>query len=245
MLIDAFLYAGERDLLDLRYEELHSKVDYFMGVEGNVTFTGKDRTIDAMIIGQPVLLYTVHDFPIANNPWKREAWQRNSILKALEMMELPDDALIMVSDVDEIPRLSAIPETVAPGELYVFQQDTYHWNLNTKVISSNNQFPMGMCTRLCRYDDLKKWYPQGVRNMDGIPIPNGGWHLSWMGDAKAKAESYSHQELKQYGGTYAEQVQNRWDLKYEMVYGVDHLPQTIQNNIPLWWSYFIKPYENG
>ncbi len=242
-LIDTFLYAGERELLDLRMQELGPKVNIFIAVEGVLTFTGKLKAVDTVPF--PVVHWIVSDYPEARNPWKREAWQRNHMLKLLAQMGLSDNDLIMVSDVDEIPRLSAIPETVAPGELYIFEQDTYHWNLNTKVVSSNSKFPMGMCTRLCRYDDLKKWFPQGVRNMDGIHIPNGGWHLSWMGDAKAKAESYSHQELKQYGGTYAEQVKNRWELKYEHVEGIAHLPQSIQNDTNKWWPHFIKPYENG
>lgn len=245
MIIDAVLYNGEKDMLDLRICELRDRVDTFLVVEGTMTFTGKPRVVvhDFCMEHYNVLHKVVDDFPEASprNAWKREAWQRNSILKGLT--HYPEDTIVLVGDVDEIPSVEAIPYTIQPGELYILQQDTYHFNLNQKVKSSNNKFTMGMCTRVCRLDDLRKWFPQGVRNLPGIEIPNGGWHLSWMGSNetnRVKAESYSHQELKQYGGTYAVQVQARWDLQYEYVKGMTHLPRCIQDNPRKWQHYFAK-----
>jgi len=43
MLIDAFTYFNEEELVELRLKYLDSIVDYFVVIESNVTFTGKPK----------------------------------------------------------------------------------------------------------------------------------------------------------------------------------------------------------
>ena len=43
MLIDAFTYFNEKELVELRLKYLDSIVDLFVVVESNVTFTGKKK----------------------------------------------------------------------------------------------------------------------------------------------------------------------------------------------------------
>ena len=43
MLIDAFTYFNEKELVELRIKYLNSIVDYFVVVESNITFTGKKK----------------------------------------------------------------------------------------------------------------------------------------------------------------------------------------------------------
>ena len=43
MLIDAFTYFNEKELVELRLKYLDPIVDYFVVVESNVTFTGKSK----------------------------------------------------------------------------------------------------------------------------------------------------------------------------------------------------------
>ena len=43
MLIDAFTYFNEKELVELRLKYLDSIVDQFVVVESNVTFTGKKK----------------------------------------------------------------------------------------------------------------------------------------------------------------------------------------------------------
>ena len=43
MLIDAFTYFNEKELVELRLKYLNSIVDYFVVIESNITFTGKEK----------------------------------------------------------------------------------------------------------------------------------------------------------------------------------------------------------
>ena len=43
MLIDAFTYFNEKELVELRLKYLNSIVDYFVVIESNITFTGKKK----------------------------------------------------------------------------------------------------------------------------------------------------------------------------------------------------------
>ncbi len=43
---DCFTYNGEKDLLDLRIALYKSKVDYFVIVESEIDFRGKEKIIE-------------------------------------------------------------------------------------------------------------------------------------------------------------------------------------------------------
>ena len=43
MLIDAFTYFNEKELVELRLKYLNSIVDYFVIIESNITFTGREK----------------------------------------------------------------------------------------------------------------------------------------------------------------------------------------------------------
>ena len=211
MLVDTFLYAGERDLLEMRMCELSEVVDLFVCVEGTLTFQGKPRTLDLSLPRQSNFTHiVVSDFPEASehNPWKREMFQRNAILRGLQ--GLRDDDLIMVSDVDEIPDASIIPTYLANGEVYRFRQQLFQFNFNNMVTNDQSARLGWNNTTICRLDDLRRWYPQGVRNMtDRIAIVEGGWHFSFFHNPLDKINAYSHIELKDMPGTLQERVQQR------------------------------------
>lgn len=245
MVVDASLYAGEIDLLELRLEYLKEDVDMFLVVEGSLTFTGHHREVkhDWCMNHANVIHQVITDYPEASerNPWKREMWQRNSILRGLKTF--PDDTLVLVSDVDELPDMTQMPEYVAPGELYRWQHQVYHYNFHNRVINDNSARIGWSGTSLCRLGDLRIWYPQGVRNRTDAIILNGGYHFSWFYKPEEKIENYSHIELKQIEGTIPEKIQKRWGYQYEYVPGVSHLPQVIQDH-PERWGKYIKEKES-
>ena len=43
MLIDAFIFFNEKELIELRLKYLNSIVDYFVVIEANITHQGKKR----------------------------------------------------------------------------------------------------------------------------------------------------------------------------------------------------------
>lgn len=237
MLVDAFLYNGEEDILELRYQVLKDCVDAFLLVEGNQTFTGKPKDITDVPCYPKMETVIVTDHPYASvrNPMKREAFQRNSILKYLPKDLLPDD-IVMVSDVDEIPnpaKLNAgVFDMIRGGEVGVFEQDWYQFNFNNRVKD------IWKGTRICTLDNLWRHYPQGVRNYHSVLIPNGGWHFSWFWKPQEKMFDYSHIELQKMQGSIQERIDQRWQKEREFVEGINHLPEPVKQNPELWQQYF-------
>ena len=99
--IDAVLYNGEKDMLDLRIQELNSAVDEFWIIEGNCTFTGasknlvfEDQTQQSNWPMQKVKYFPFlpHSSAISDDPWVNEFAQRNYIGTLLNQCN-PEDLI--------------------------------------------------------------------------------------------------------------------------------------------------------
>lgn len=205
-LIDAFTFFGspaEFDLLDLRlqetYERMPRRVDATVIVEGGKTFSGNAKAYNFAAARErykayPITYVTVNDMPSGPDAWGREAYQRNCILRGVEGAD--DDAVIMVSDVDEIPNMRTVAgvldaEPLPHNALYYLDQDFYYYSFN-QLISGRWFGP-----RLCTYRSLRAWTPQGVRQRGWTRVGHGGWHFSYFGDnaaIAAKLKAFSHTE---------------------------------------------------
>lgn len=236
-LLDVFLYNGESDILDWRYQILKDRADFFIAVQGVLTFTGHPKPIYPIPDGMHSAV--IDTFPEASpkNAWKREMFQRNQILKFLGP-ELAPETLVMISDVDEIPDPKDIPESLQDGELIRFQHEFYHFNFNNHVIRDDSATKGWSCSALCRLDNLYKWYPQGVRNLPATRIIRSGHHFSWFWKPNEKALAYSHVELQSLEGELPDRIQKRWDYQYEYVAGSNHLPSYLRDNPERWKKYF-------
>lgn len=225
--------------MELRCQTLKDRVDRMIAIQGTLTFTGLSKPIYP--VPEFVHNFIVSDFPSAGpkNAWKREMWQRNQILRILDP-NLPPDTLIMVSDVDEIPNPKDIPYQLEPFELVRFQHEFYHFNFNNHVIRDDSARKGWSCSALCRLDNLRKWYPQGIRNLPATCIVYSGWHFSWFHEPETKLKSYSHQELNDIEGDIPTKVQTRWNYRYERVNGLSHLPPVVQEHPERWNHYFAK-----
>jgi beta-1,4-mannosyl-glycoprotein beta-1,4-N-acetylglucosaminyltransferase len=49
------------------------------------------------------IIHIVIELPNSNNPWINEKYQRNSISKGIEKLNLNNDYIIIISDCNEIP----------------------------------------------------------------------------------------------------------------------------------------------
>lgn len=191
MLIDASLYNGEVDLLRLRMAEL-ARADRFIVVEGATTFSGRARKVGLPedIAADPRVRHVVvSDLPVDQGPWACEVRQRNAILLGID--DAPEDAVLLISDVDEIPRASALPAQVPHGACYVFEQDLYNYDWTIRVRG------VWRGTRAVTVATARAWHPQRIRSAGGTFIPHGGWHATFFGGPeaiRAKIQAYSHQE---------------------------------------------------
>ena len=124
MIVDCFTYDGE-PILETRLKLLDSIVDRFIVVEALFTHSGtpKEPTFDPSTFAKykDKIVYLVAEFgPMPegygatmpwitdNEAWWREQSQRDWMMRGLH--GVPDDALMIVSDVDEIPDPSRIIE---------------------------------------------------------------------------------------------------------------------------------------
>ena len=103
---DCFSYWDEDLLLDLRLNILNEHVDYFVIVEGNKTWQNNSKKLRFNIkkfskFKNKIIYIPVEDMPDGDNPYLRENFQRNCILRGL--INTKDEDYIMISDADEIP----------------------------------------------------------------------------------------------------------------------------------------------
>ena len=204
MLYDTFIYYNEIEMLELRLQTLNHVVDYFVIVEANRTFAGKERAFDFPLHQKLVEAYQakiiyvqIEDMPTTPDPWEREHHQRNCIMRGLQNCG-PED-VILISDADEIPNPQAIASLLANEEgqrllekyPIAFAQRNYYYFVNC----AEQKFWHG--TMAVKYRNITT--PQKIREYrERVPrILQGGWHFSYLGGVRRiidKLQSYSHQE---------------------------------------------------
>ena len=140
------------------------------------------------------------------NAIKRENFQRNFILEGLKSAEKDD--IIIVSDIDEIPKLDKFNFKAVSNKIYFFEQKYFYYKLN--FFNPKN---IWYGSRLCKFDKLLS--PQWLRNIKAknyplwridvlfsdkkyfrnIFVKDGGWHFSYLKkpiDIKKKLKTYLH-----------------------------------------------------
>ncbi|MBD1161661.1 hypothetical protein IDH30_05190 [Pelagibacterales bacterium SAG-MED15] len=228
---DCFMFFDENLVLELRLNLLDKYVDYFVIVESKYNHKGeakklnfdikKFKKFEQKIIyiiydQQPSDLYkfekedTKHDIDSKYifNAYKRENAQRNLISQGLKNASLDD--LIIISDVDEIPKLEKINFNKIKNEILVFRQDMFYYKFNLKL--SNFKWTG---SKACKMKKLIS--PQWLRSVKDKKfafyrfdtffsstkyrnlkfIEDGGWHYTNMKNAKEieyKLRSYLHHQ---------------------------------------------------
>lgn len=210
MIIDSFMFFNEFDILEGRLEYLYDVVDRFVIVESNRSHTCKPKPL---YFKQNQTRYKKYMDKIVHvvyknmntstpNAWIHENSQRNYILEGLE--DCPDDAWVMIGDVDEIPDKKKLilaldliekENQYKTNEWFSFQQKMFYYNFN----QFNSIWWRG--TQLVKNRLVKEKMPQHFRNnreyKNMFVIDDSGWHLSYWGQPesiKTKIENFAHQE---------------------------------------------------
>jgi beta-1,4-mannosyl-glycoprotein beta-1,4-N-acetylglucosaminyltransferase len=199
VLIDAFLYNGERDILDLRINELKDVVDKFVIVESLEHHGSYNRKLlPSVFVGDGaenkihyVCLDHLEPAFDGTNSWARENYHRNAITShAIEVSNSARD-ILMLSDADEIPRAESLRCVNRSDWLFALSQDFFYYNVNTyggkwhgTVIGQINIF-------------LANGSLQDARNKrDALPlIHEAGWHFSYFGGIdriRQKTRNFAH-----------------------------------------------------
>ena len=224
MIVDAFTFFNERELVELRVKYLNDIVDYFLIVEADHTHTGKKKEWNfPEVLNSRLKNYSnkikYHQMkvdlekaeaekdprykslkgPLANagRSWKVENMQRNFIKDCYKNLTTSKDDIIIISDLDEIPSKEKI---------------SFIKSSDFKVIAPV-AFAQSLFYLNCNYLDLEQWIgsvaitgqliekyePQTFRDYKNriSRFSDAGWSFSSFGGTKKiieKLEAFCHVE---------------------------------------------------
>lgn len=228
-IFDCFMYFDEEQVLDLRLNVLYQNVDYFVIVESIYNHKGEKRNL--LFNSQKFekfndkIIYLVYDkIPQLVEPIKetdnekekdgkyimnalyRENAQRDFISEGLKSAKKND--LILISDVDEIPKLSSVNLNNIKNEIILFKQDMFYYKYNlslpnfkwtgTKAVKKKNlaspQWLRNIKDRKYPFYRIDTFFSD--KKYINIKIINdGGWHFSNIKSPEMiehKLRSYLH-----------------------------------------------------
>lgn len=208
---DCFTYCSEDEILELRLKILYNSVDKFVIIEGNKFHNGKTKKKNFDInkfkkYKKKIRYFFIKNFPTHNgNNWIYEKFQRRSISRGL--FDANPNDIIMVSDVDEIPRINN--KLIFENDSIIFLQNFYYYKINilcTEGLGWNGKWPGTKAIKYKFFEDAQKVRELRVRN---IPkwridkkikrsiIQDGGWHFSYLMNPKQikkKITTFAHSE---------------------------------------------------
>ena len=218
MLIDAFIFFNEKELVELRLKYLNSIVDYFVVIEANITHQGKKKEWNFPNIlktnltefSNKIQYHQLHidiekikeeeswiiDDIKGDDAWRIENFQRNYIKTACKKFSNED--ILIISDVDEIPskqKLGFIKscdfKKIAPVAL---EQNLFHIDCNFLSLESWRG-SIVTTMQICNAFSPHKF--RRARNRISH-FTDSGWSFSSFGGpkkVKEKLESIAHREF--------------------------------------------------
>lgn len=209
-IIDCCSFFDEFEVLDLRLNYLSKFVDKFIITEGCYDHRGLERKTLFNInkfshLKDKIIYLKIKSYPNLNDPWHMLRYQRNYVTN--ELKNFSKDDLVMISDVDEIPRMQRIENYIKSNKKFgIFKQKMFYYRFNYLNINEPDWFG----TRICKLKYLKS--PDWLRGLKPKKysfwrfdkeksiyiIDHGGWHFSFLYDERGiskKLSSYQHTEF--------------------------------------------------
>ena len=223
---DCMIFFDELDLLEIRLNELAPVVDTFVVTESPLTFRGKPKPLyfhenrdRFAAFSDRIRHLVIEDMPggeTQGDHWRREHHQRTQIARALGDLDGQD--MVILSDVDEIPRASSVVEALAQEgpkpAIHCFELAMYRYFLDYR----EDMMWLRHGPRMIRYADMpplqvlreirppsdnpfqsfSRWVMASIAC--GKPVRraihrDAGWHFTSMGGVEPlsrKLASYSH-----------------------------------------------------
>ena len=226
---DCFMYFDEEQILELRLNVLDEKVDFFVIVESIYNHRGDKRDLlfnkNKFLKFSKKIIYLVYeeipnnvelinenddkkekDRKYIMNAVYRENAQRNLISEGIKNANKDD--LIMISDVDEIPKLESLNLKSIKDEIFIFKQHMFHYKYNlvlpnfkwtgTKAIKKKNlispQWLRNIKDKKFSFYRVDTFF-SSTKYINIKFIDNGGWHftnIKTAAEIEYKLKSYLH-----------------------------------------------------
>ena len=222
------MYNNEDLLLELRLNSLKKFVNKFVIVESQYDHQGNKKNLNFKIekfnnFKDKIEYIILNEFPKNLSNWERENYHRNFINNGLQ--EAGQDDYIMISDLDEIPKIDNI-QIFEKKKYTVFKQKMFYYKFNLHNLTEPDWFG----TKVCKKKYLRS--PQWIRNQKVKEYPfwrfdklrwniikEGGWHFSFVMSSiniKKKIESFAHTELNKSEFINIETIQQKINLKQDL-----------------------------
>lgn len=212
---DLFLVGTELDWTEIRLHELAPHVDYFVIVEAERSFTNKTKPLyfkrnwkHFSKFESKIIYHVLNDDAVikSSNPWEHERYQRNALMTqvfpSLLGKKAPNDGdVIIVSDVDEIPRPATleklrncdIPEfTGIRSQFFLY---SFQWQ-ESEGDWGHPQATIWQGERTILPEALRMSWTRMEHN-----FPNASWHCTTcfqtVAELITKIEYFSHQEFNE------------------------------------------------
>ena len=194
-LVDCFTFYNELELLELRCEELYGIVNRHYLVESPSTFSGKDKPLyfqeNASQFEKYPIIPLVVELPYQgqlrdDQPWRNDHSSRKLGFDRVAEL-LGNEDVVLISDVDEIPRPSKFKE-LDLDQPAIFAQEWYLYWLNCKTAwqqYGTTRVPFSSAKTDFYAAAMYRWAPK--QNI----IRDGGWHFSYFGGLGAIKEKIS------------------------------------------------------
>jgi beta-1,4-mannosyl-glycoprotein beta-1,4-N-acetylglucosaminyltransferase len=193
MIISAFTYNGEKDILDIHLNVLKDHVDQFIICEAPITFSGKPKPlyfkeVEHLYTDFPIKYYVIDEndpelWEMARNSpntqgaehWKREFVQKESIKKALT--HLKDDDIVFIGDCDEVWDT----DIIADGKVYLQLPSKLKLKVFTYYLN-NHSTEEFWGTFVSDYKTIREGCLNHLRSDTKYRIEGtAGWHFTSMG----------------------------------------------------------------
>lgn len=251
---DCFPFFNEFDLLEIRLQELWNSVDYFVLSESNLSHSGNPKNyffLDNIERFKPyldkIIRVDVNDMPETQDSWVRERYQRYSLQRGLVNSD-PND-LIIVSDLDEIPRaemIDLIKEDQNNYSRYLLNIPQFRHRINFMLTAPNHKYTNIIVTKKAVLTEPNQertfTFPWTAKPNNSVVVEHGGWHFTWVGndeEMKVKIKNYAHVEHNSELMLSSINIEKHLlekksffndDEKFEIVALDDYFPQYIVDN---------------
>jgi len=263
---DCFTFFNELDVLEFRLQEMYETTDKFIIAEANMSHSGKPKEyilLDNWERFKPyadkIVRIAVDDFPETQDSWVREKFQRNALARGLT--DLKEDDLVIVSDLDEIPRAEMI-ELIKGDEnnyhRYILGIPMFQYKINyMKYHERGKQYNIIVTKGHCftsPQQEREFTFPWNPDPQETVYVDHGGWHFTYFGDDKnaiTKIQNFAHTETDRQDLIDRHNIEwmvaNKYGHhgighaeRFDIVQVDDYFPKFITENLDK-WQHMIVP----
>lgn len=263
---DCFTFFNELDVLDFRLQELYDTVDKFIIAEANLSHSGKPKEFILLDnwnrfkqFEDKIIRVEVNDFPATHDSWVREKFQRNALARGLT--ELAQEDIVIVSDLDEIPRaemINLIKTDENNYDRYILGIPMFQYKINyMKYHERGKQYNIIVTRGKCftsPQQEREFTFPWTPDPAETVYVDHGGWHFTYFGDdqnAITKIKNFAHTETDREDLIARHNIEwmvtNKYghhgpdhEERFDIVQVDDYFPKAITSNLEK-WKHMIVP----